>query len=82
MYLQGFGGLAFVLGWSGGFVLVAVLLAPYLRRYGGLTIPDFLAERYGGTVPKGRAYPLLVDAALTGLSGAPYLVRYGAISVW
>ncbi len=48
LYLHGFGGLAFVLGWSGGFVLVAVLLAPYLRRFGQFTIPDFLAARYGG----------------------------------
>jgi cation/acetate symporter len=52
LYLQGFGGLAFVLGWTGGFVLVALLLAPYLRRFGQFTIPDFLAERYGGRVPR------------------------------
>lgn len=52
LFLQGYGGLAFVLGWSGGFVLVAVLLAPYLRRFGQFTIPDFLAERYGGTWPR------------------------------
>ncbi|TSE27251.1 Cation/acetate symporter ActP [Tepidimonas sediminis] len=52
LYLQGYGGLAFVLGWSGGFVLVAVFLAPYLRRFGQFTIPDFLAERYGGAVPR------------------------------
>jgi len=48
LYLSGFQGLAFVLGWTGGFVLVALLLAPYLRRYGEYTIPDFLAARYGG----------------------------------
>ncbi|TSE36470.1 sodium:solute symporter family protein [Tepidimonas charontis] len=48
LYLQGFGGLAYVLGWSGGFVLVAVFLAPYLRRFGQFTVPDFLAARYGG----------------------------------
>jgi len=52
LYMQGFNGLAFVLGWSGGFVLVALFLAPYLRRFGQFTIPDFLAERYGGTVPR------------------------------
>jgi len=59
LYLQGFsgtaddpGGLAFVLGWTGGFCLVALLLAPYLRRFGQFTIPDFLGERYGGTLPR------------------------------
>ena len=48
LYLSGFQGLAFILGWTGGFVLVALLLAPYLRRFGEYTIPDFLGSRYGG----------------------------------
>lgn len=48
LYLQGFQGLAYVIGWTGGFVLVALLLAPYLRRFGQYTIPDFLCARYGG----------------------------------
>ena len=48
LYLQGFQGLAYVIGWTGGFVLVALLLAPYLRRFGQYTIPDFLVARYGG----------------------------------
>lgn len=48
LYLSGFQGLAFVTGWTGGFVLVALLLAPYLRRFGEYTIPDFLGARYGG----------------------------------
>ena len=48
LYIQGYAGLAFVLGWTGGFVLVALLLAPYLRRFGQYTIPDFLAVRFGG----------------------------------
>ena len=42
LYLQGFNGLAFVLGWTGGYVLVATLLAPYLRKFGQYTVPDFL----------------------------------------
>ncbi len=49
LYLSGFQGLAYVIGWTGGFVLVALLLAPYLRRFGQYTIPDFFAARYGGT---------------------------------
>ncbi len=52
LYLSGFDGLAFVLGWTGGFVLVAMLLAPYLRQLGQFTIPDFLGERYGGHGPR------------------------------
>ena len=46
LYLAGFQGLAFVLGWTGGYCLVALLLAPYLRRFGQYTIPDFLGSRY------------------------------------
>lgn len=47
LYLSGYGGLAFVLGWTGGFCLVALGLAPYLRRFGKYTVPDFLGDRYG-----------------------------------
>src|SRR5690349_20382147 len=42
LYLSGFGGLAYVLGWTGGYCLMALLLAPYLRKFGQYTIPDFL----------------------------------------
>jgi len=52
LYLGGYNGLAFVLGWTGGYCLVALLLAPYLRRFGEYTIPDFLGARYGGTLPR------------------------------
>ena len=52
LYLQGYGGLAYVLGWTGGFCLVALLLAPYLRKFGQFTIPDFLAARFGGNLPR------------------------------
>ncbi|MDP1901218.1 MAG: VC_2705 family sodium/solute symporter [Rubrivivax sp.] len=52
LYLQGFAGLAYILGWTGGYCLVALLLAPYLRRFGGYTVPDFLGARYGGRLPR------------------------------
>ncbi len=59
LYLQGFGGserqaggLAYVLGWTGGFCLVALLVAPYLRRMGLYTVPDFFHVRYGGDWPR------------------------------
>jgi cation/acetate symporter len=52
LYLSGFGGLAFVMGWTGGYVLVALFLAPFLRKFGQFTIPDFLGARYGGNVAR------------------------------
>ena len=59
LYLQGFsgterqpGGLAYVLGWTGGFCLVALLVAPYLRRLGLYTVPDYFHLRYGGDWPR------------------------------
>jgi cation/acetate symporter len=48
LYIQGYDGLAFIMGWTGGYVLVALFLAPYLRKFGQFTIPDFLGARYGG----------------------------------
>ncbi len=48
LYLAGYDGLSFVMGWTGGYCLVAFLLAPYLRKFGQFTIPDFLGARYGG----------------------------------
>jgi cation/acetate symporter len=52
LYLAGFDGLAFVMGWTGGYCLVALFLAPYLRKFGQFTIPDFLGARYGGNIPR------------------------------
>ena len=52
LYLSGYQGLAYVMGWTGGYVLVALLLAPYLRKFGQYTIPDFLAARYGGNAAR------------------------------
>jgi cation/acetate symporter len=48
LYLQGFDGLAYIMGWTGGYCLVALLIAPYLRKFGQYTLADFMAERYGG----------------------------------
>jgi cation/acetate symporter len=50
LYLTGYNGLAFIMGWTGGYCLVALFLAPYLRKFGQFTIPDFLGERYGGNM--------------------------------
>ncbi len=68
LYLQGFDGLAYILGWTGGYCLVAVLLAPYLRRFGQFTIPDFLGARYGGQAVR------LIAVAATVLVSFVYVV--------
>ena len=52
VYLSGYGGLAFTMGWTGGYCLVALFLAPYLRKFGQFTIPDFLGARYEGNLPR------------------------------
>jgi cation/acetate symporter len=52
LYLTGYGGLAFIMGWTGGYVLVALFLAPYLRKFGQFTIPDFLGARYEGNTAR------------------------------
>ncbi len=52
LYLTGYAGLAFIMGWTGGYCLVALFLAPYMRKFGQFTIPDFLGERYGGNLPR------------------------------
>jgi cation/acetate symporter len=48
----GFAGLSYVMGWTGGYLLLAIFLAPYLRRFGRYTIPDFLSARYGGNAAR------------------------------
>jgi len=52
LYLTGYGGLAFIMGWTGGYCLVALFLAPYLRKFGQFTIPDFLGARFDGNLPR------------------------------
>ncbi len=52
LYIAGYGGLAFIMGWTGGYCLVALFLAPYLRKFGQFTVPDFLGDRYGGNLPR------------------------------
>ena len=52
LYLTGYGGLAFIMGWTGGYCLVALFLAPFMRKFGQFTVPDFLGERYGGNLAR------------------------------
>ncbi|MEY3969675.1 MAG: Cation/acetate symporter ActP, partial [Pseudomonadota bacterium] len=68
LYIQGYSGLAFIMGWTGGYVLVALFLAPFLRKFGQFTIPDFLGARYGGTLPR------LIGVAIAILCSFVYVV--------
>lgn len=63
LYALGYDGLAFVVGWTGGYVLVAVLIAPYLRKFGAYTVPDFLAARFGGNMVRVFGIIVLVSAS-------------------
>jgi cation/acetate symporter len=65
LYVAGYDGLAFVLGWTGGYVLVAILLAPYLRKFGQYTVPDFLGARYNGNVARFIGILVLLAASFT-----------------
>jgi cation/acetate symporter len=65
IYMGGHPYLAFVVGWTGGYVLVAVLMAPYLRKFGCYTVPDFIGTRYGGNVARLCAVIVLVVASFT-----------------
>jgi cation/acetate symporter len=65
IYFGGYGYLAFVVGWTGGYVLVASLMAPYLRKFGCYTVPDYIGTRYGGNTARLMAVIVLVVASFT-----------------
>ena len=65
IYMGGHPYLAFVVGWTGGYVLVAVLMAPYLRKFGCYTVPDFIGTRYGGNFARLCGVLVLVVASFT-----------------
>jgi len=63
LYLGGFDSHAFIIGWTGGYVLVSVLMAPYLRKFGQYTVPDFFGARYGGNAARLMAVLVLIVAS-------------------
>ena len=65
IYFGGYGYLGFVVGWTGGYVLVNSLMAPYLRKFGCYTVPDFIGTRYGGNLARFCAVLILVVASFT-----------------
>jgi cation/acetate symporter len=65
LFLLGYDGLAWVLGWTGGYVLVSVLIGPYLRKFGAYTVPDFMSFRFGGNFARFLAVIVLVACSFT-----------------
>jgi cation/acetate symporter len=65
IYFGGYPYLGFVIGWTGGYVLVNALMAPYLRKFGCYTVPDFIGTRYGGNTARFIAVIILVVASFT-----------------
>jgi len=65
IYFKGYGYMALLVGWTGGYVLVASLLAPYLRKFGCYTVPDFIGTRYGGNLSRFMAVVVLTVASFT-----------------
>jgi len=65
IYFKGYGYMALLVGWTGGYVLVATLLAPYLRKFGCYTVPDFVGTRYGGNGARLMAVIVLTVASFT-----------------
>ena len=65
IYFGGYTYMAFLVGWTGGYILVSSLLAPYLRKFGCYTVPDFIGTRYGGSLARFCAVVVLVLASFT-----------------
>jgi cation/acetate symporter len=72
LFLLGYDGLAWVLGWTGGYVLVSVLVGPYLRKFGAYTVPDFMSARFGGNFARFLAVIVLVCCSFTYVTAQVY----------
>lgn len=72
LFLLGYDGLAWVLGWTGGFVLVSILIGPYLRKFGAYTVPDFLSFRFGGHLARTLGVIVLVCCSFTYVTAQIY----------
>ena len=72
LFLFGYDGIAWVLGWTGGFVLVSILVGPYLRKFGAYTVPDFMAFRFGGNFARFLAVIVLVCCSFTYVTAQIY----------
>ncbi|MES2839671.1 MAG: sodium:solute symporter family protein [Pseudomonadota bacterium] len=66
---MGYGGAVFLMGWTGGFVLLAMLLAPYLRKFGKFTVPEFIGDRFYSKAARNVAVLCLLIISLTYIIG-------------
>ena len=66
---MGYGGSVFLMGWTGGFVLLAMLLAPYLRKYGKFTVPEFIGDRFYSRTARIVAVVCLIICSVTYVIG-------------
>ncbi len=66
---HGYGGSVFLLGWTGGYVLLAMCLAPYLRKFGKFTVPEFIGDRYYSNAARIVAVICLIIASVTYVIG-------------
>ncbi|MGF1543479.1 MAG: sodium:solute symporter family protein [Parvularculaceae bacterium] len=65
----GYDGSVYLMGWTGGYVLLALLLAPYLRKFGQFTVPDFIGERYYSKTARVVAVACLIVISFTYIAG-------------
>jgi len=65
----GYGGSVFLMGWTGGYVLLALLIAPYLRKHGSFTVPEFIGDRYYSKTARVVAVVCLIIASVTYVIG-------------
>ncbi|MEM8659436.1 MAG: sodium:solute symporter family protein [Pseudomonadota bacterium] len=66
---MGYGGSVFLMGWTGGYVILALLLAPYLRKYGKFTVPEFIGDRYYSKLARLVAVLCLIICSVTYVIG-------------
>lgn len=66
---SGYDGSVYLMGWTGGYVLLALLLAPYLRKFGQFTVPDFIGERYYSKTARVVAVVCLIAISFTYIAG-------------
>jgi cation/acetate symporter len=66
---MGYGGSVFLMGWTGGYVLLAMLLAPYLRKFGKFTVPEFIGDRYYSRTARIVAVICLIIVSITYVIG-------------
>jgi len=80
IYLYGYSALAYVIGWTGGYVLLLVLLAGQLRRFGKYTAPDFIGERYES--PAARLISAIISIAITLIYSVAQFKGIGLVFAW